>query len=178
MDIRDQPTWAARPPGWHDHPAPSGRGHQGLAPALWLLCWNRSLKWGGAWGGEAQGGCLWISAFSFYKTYAKPRPCWQPPSLWTYVCGQLLRSFVIWAFSTWCHGLPWWLSGKESAWQRKGCGFNPWFGKIPWRRKLSNILIWDIPWTEEPGGLQSRGPQRIGHGLNNLACMQRGWFFS
>ena len=27
----------------------------------------------------------------------------------------------------------------------------------------SNILAWKIPWTEEPGGLQSTGPQRVGH---------------
>ena len=25
------------------------------------------------------------------------------------------------------------------------------------------ILAWRIPWTEELGGLQSMGPQRIGH---------------
>ena len=24
----------------------------------------------------------------------------------------------------------------------------------------SNILAWEIPWTEEPGGLQSRGSQK------------------
>ena len=24
----------------------------------------------------------------------------------------------------------------------------------------STILAWEIPWTEEPGGLQSMGPQR------------------
>ena len=27
----------------------------------------------------------------------------------------------------------------------------------------SNILIWRIPWTEEPGGLQSMESQRVGH---------------
>ena len=27
----------------------------------------------------------------------------------------------------------------------------------------SSILAWRIPWTEEPGGLQSRGSQRVGH---------------
>jgi len=26
----------------------------------------------------------------------------------------------------------------------------------------SNILAWEIPWTEEPGGLQSMGLQRDG----------------
>ena len=27
----------------------------------------------------------------------------------------------------------------------------------------SSILSWRIPWTEEPGGLQSIGSQRVGH---------------
>ena len=27
----------------------------------------------------------------------------------------------------------------------------------------SSILVWEIPWTEEPGGLQSMGLQRVGH---------------
>ena len=27
----------------------------------------------------------------------------------------------------------------------------------------SSILAWEIPWTEEPGGLQSMGLQRVGH---------------
>ena len=27
----------------------------------------------------------------------------------------------------------------------------------------SSILAWKIPWTEEPGKLQSMGPQRVGH---------------
>ena len=27
----------------------------------------------------------------------------------------------------------------------------------------SSILNWEIPWTEEPGGLQSMGSERVGH---------------
>ena len=27
----------------------------------------------------------------------------------------------------------------------------------------SSILAWEIPWTEEPGGLPSVGSQRVGH---------------
>ena len=27
----------------------------------------------------------------------------------------------------------------------------------------SSILAWEIPWTEEPQGLQSIGSQRVGH---------------
>ena len=29
----------------------------------------------------------------------------------------------------------------------------------------SSILTWRIPGTEEPGGLQSKGSQRVGHNL-------------
>ena len=31
----------------------------------------------------------------------------------------------------------------------------------------SSILAWQIPWTEEPGGLQSMGSHRVGY---DLAC--------
>ena len=29
----------------------------------------------------------------------------------------------------------------------------------------SSVLAWKIPWTEEPGRLQSMGSQRVGHNL-------------
>ena len=32
----------------------------------------------------------------------------------------------------------------------------------------SNILAWRIPWTEEPGGLQSIGLQRVEHNWSDL----------
>ena len=35
----------------------------------------------------------------------------------------------------------------------------------------SSILAWRIPRTEEPGGLQSIGSQRVRHDWSNLACM-------
>ena len=37
----------------------------------------------------------------------------------------------------------------------------------------SNILAWSIPWTEEPGGLQSMGSQRVRHDRNDLAPTQK-----
>ena len=42
-------------------------------------------------------------------------------------------------------------------------GFDPWVGKIPWRKEMathSSILAWKIPWTEELGGLRSMGLQK------------------
>ena len=29
----------------------------------------------------------------------------------------------------------------------------------------SSVLAWEIPWTEQPGGLQSMGSQRVGHNI-------------
>ena len=34
----------------------------------------------------------------------------------------------------------------------------------------SSILAWRIPWTEEPGKLQSMGSQRVRHDWSDLAC--------
>ena len=45
-------------------------------------------------------------------------------------------------------------------------GLYPWVRKIPLEKGMathSSILVWRIPWTEEPGGLQSVGLQRVGH---------------
>ena len=45
-------------------------------------------------------------------------------------------------------------------------GFDPWVGKIAWRRAWQPtpvFLLGESPWTEEPGGLQSMGSQRVGH---------------
>ena len=35
----------------------------------------------------------------------------------------------------------------------------------------SSIHAWKIPWTEEPGGLQSMGSQRIGHDWATSVCV-------
>ena len=39
----------------------------------------------------------------------------------------------------------------------------------------SSILAWIIPWTEEPGGLQSIGSQRVGHSRSDLAPTSQSW---
>ena len=46
-----------------------------------------------------------------------------------------------------------------------------WVQSLDWEDPLekgkathSSILAWRIPWTEEPGGLQSIGSQSVGHG--------------
>ena len=45
-----------------------------------------------------------------------------------------------------------------------------WVQSLGWKDPLekgmathSSILAWRIPWTEEPGALQSVGSQRVGH---------------
>ena len=51
-----------------------------------------------------------------------------------------------------------------------------WVRSLGWEDPLekgvaphSSILAWRIPWTEEPGGLQSMGSQRVGHDEHFLA---------
>ena len=44
-------------------------------------------------------------------------------------------------------------------------GLVPGLGRSPGKEHAthSSILVWRIPWTEEPGRLQSIGLQRVGH---------------
>ena len=58
-----------------------------------------------------------------------------------------------------------------------------WVRSLDWEDSLeeemathSSILAWEIPWTEEPGGLQSMGSQRVGHTERLSSHMQGdGW---
>ena len=61
-------------------------------------------------------------------------------------------------------GFPGDASGEEPACRcrrRKRQEFSPWVGKIPWKKKWQPTpgFAWEIPWTEEPGRLQSMGSQ-------------------
>ena len=51
-----------------------------------------------------------------------------------------------------------------SAPEARDAGSVPGWGRSPGggHGTHSGILAWSIPWTEEPGGLQSKGPQRVG----------------
>ena len=56
-------------------------------------------------------------------------------------------------------------------------GFNPWVGKIPWRRAWQPTPVFlpgESPWTEGPGGLQSMGSQRVRHNWatqHSMVCL-------
>ena len=58
--------------------------------------------------------------------------------------------------------------------------------EIPWRKKPlekgtaihSSILAWRIPWTEEPGRLQSMGLQRVGGDWATFTLYTAFFFFS
>ena len=52
-----------------------------------------------------------------------------------------------------------------SARRHKRHGFDPCFRKVPWRRawQPTPVFVWRIPWTEEPGRLQSIESLKIGH---------------
>ena len=74
------------------------------------------------------------------------------------------------------HRLPWWknLPAMQETWVQS----------LDWEDPLeeemathSSILAWRIPWTEEPGGLQSMMLQRVGYDwvTNTLQCLTYAW---
>ena len=55
-----------------------------------------------------------------------------------------------------------------------------WLWSLGWENLLekkmathSSILAWEIPWPEEPGGLESIELQRVGHNLVTEQCTKR-----
>ena len=76
-------------------------------------------------------------------------------------------------------GLPWWLSLEGSTWNAgdlQGMKIRSLGWEDPLEKEMathSSILAWEIPWTEEPAGLQSMGSQ-VRHDLGTK--QQRDWF--
>ena len=71
-------------------------------------------------------------------------------------CNKLWLKRIWKRIYTYTCKLPGWLGGQEPACQCRRCGFDPWVGKNPWRRKMtihSSIPAWEIPCTERSGGL-------------------------
>ena len=68
---------------------------------------------------------------------------------------------------TYClSGLPGWLSGKESTFQCRRCGFHPWFRKILWKRKWQPtpvFLLGESHGQRSLAGYRSMGSPRAGH---------------
>ena len=68
-------------------------------------------------------------------------------------------------------GFPGGAVGKELACQCRRCKrreFDPLDRGDPLEMEMgmaahSSIFAWEIPWIEQPGGLQSMGSQRVGH---------------
>ena len=86
---------------------------------------------------------IWVSAFPFRKSESSPRllPC---QSVW------------------W---IPWWLRRWRTLLQCRETWVQSLSQEDPLEKGMtthSSILACRIPWTEQPGGLQSVGSQRIG----------------
>ena len=62
-------------------------------------------------------------------------------------------------------GFPGGSAGKEFVCNAGDLGSIPGLGRCPGEGNdtHSSILAWRITWTEEPGGLQAMGSQRVGH---------------
>ena len=54
-------------------------------------------------------------------------------------------------------------------------GSFPGLGRSPGEGTHSSVLAWKTPWTEEPGGVQSMGSQRVGHSLATKQRFVRGY---
>ena len=121
------------------------------------------------------------SAYSPYRPPAGPEWYWDaigrrtPGWLCLQTPGQTLEGNAykscLFDASQKVQGLPRWLSGKESASQCrifKRRGFDPWVGKIPWRRTWQPTPVFLPGKSHEQGSLAGYSPwgcRRVGHDL-------------
>ena len=77
-----------------------------------------------------------------------------------YILSYPIISHVIFRLGLTCGS-----DGKEFACNAGDLGSIPGLGKYLEKGAAthSSVLTWRIPWTEEPGQLQSMGSQRVGH---------------
>ena len=69
-------------------------------------------------------------------------------------------------------GLLRWLRGKESACQYRRCEFDPWVGKILWRRKWQPPPEFLLGYSRGQGSLADYSPQNHKRVTNELATKQ------
>ena len=149
-----------------------------MAPHSSTLAWK--IPWMEEPGGLQPMGLLrvghnWATSLSLFTSMHWRRK-WQPTPV--FLPGESQG----WGSLVGCHlwgrtelEVLWWLSGKEFT---SNAGDTGDVGLIPgWEDPLvegmvthSSILAWRTPWTEGPGRLQSKGPQRVRHYWSNLAC--------
>ena len=79
--------------------------------------------------------CLFLTYFTLYnKNYTSLHITTNDPILFLFMPEQY---FIVYT----CHGLPRWLTGKESACQCRRHGYYPWVGKILWRREWQHTPV-------------------------------------
>ena len=106
-------------------------------------CWER-LRAGGE--GDDRGWDGWMASLTQWTwVWVNSRSWWWVGRPGVLLFMGLQRVGHDWAtelnWTEFFNRLPWCLSSKESACQYRRLRFNPWVGKIPWRRKWQPTLV-------------------------------------
>ena len=88
---------------------------------------------------------------------------------WSFVSNRTSHTLSVTVLETY-YGTVLWVSLRAQLVKNSSAMREIWVWSLGWEDPLeegmatpSSILAWRIPWTEEPGGLQSMGSQRVGH---------------
>ena len=129
---------------------------------LWIINFLKigvSLLWAPWWLRGKESSCRYRRhVFHLWVGKISRRRKWQPTPVFLPLKSHGQRSLE--GYSPWgCKRIGYNLSTKQQQ-----CKLYNIMGKLlKIRATHSSTVAWRIPWTEEPGGLQSMGSQRVGH---------------
>ena len=86
--------------------------------------------------------------------------------MWNIRISEKIFLFIVLKLEYKWNGFPGGSDNKESACKSGDLGLIPGWGRSPGEGKATQssiLLAWRILWTEEPGGLQSMGSERVKH---------------
>ena len=153
-----------------DYSLPASSAH-GIFQAR-VLEWG-AIMWSQMWKICISSSIYCLSVYDYMKTIGISFPDSLLGSCLVCDCQAPIPSTVVpkeWPILSAEHAHHWWRPG-----------FDPWVGKIPWRRAWQPSPVFgpgESPWTEEPGGLWSTGLQRVGHNWATFTFSSRSFNFN
>ena len=108
--------------------------------------------------------CVWLLSLNMFVRFGCDAMCGCSSPIFIAMCALCEDSMIC----LWASPLAQMVKNLQETWVRSLGQEDPLEKEMA---TYSSTLAWKIPWTEEPGGLQSMGSQRVGHDWATLLSL-------